>query len=113
MSTCFAYITAGNMDEARRISRDLVEKRLAACVNILDGMISIYRWEDRIQEDSEVVLIAKTTAAGLPALVERVKAIHGYRTPCVVGLPVDGGNEDFINWIRAEVETGGDRLTSS
>ncbi len=108
MSVRFAYMTAGSIDEARRISRDLVEKRLAACVNIIDGMVSVYRWEGGIQEDSEVVLIAKTTDSVLPALVERVSAVHSYRTPCVAGLPVDGGNDDFIEWIKAEVNAADD-----
>ena len=108
MSVRFAYMTAGSADEARRISRDLVEKRLAACVNIIDGMVSVYRWEGGIQEDSEVVLIAKTTDSALPALVKRVSAIHSYRTPCVAVLPIEGGNGDFIQWIESEVKAAED-----
>jgi periplasmic divalent cation tolerance protein len=113
MSVCFAYMTAGDMDEARRISRDLVEKRHAACVNILAGMLSVFRWEGVIQEDSEVVLIAKTTASELPSLVERVKMLHSYETPCVIGFPADGGNGDFIRWIETETGKGDGRIASS
>lgn len=103
MSTQFVYMTAGSLEEARRIGAKLVENRLAACVNILDGMHSIYRWEGKLQQDREVVLIAKTTRDRLPALTETVKAAHSYDCPCVVSLAVDGGNPDFLEWIGAEV----------
>ena len=109
MKVFFAYMTAGNMDEARRISRDLVENRLAACVNIIGGVISVYRWEGNTEEESEISLIAKTTEEALPELVERVKSIHSYQTPCVVGIPTEGGNRDFIRWIEGEAAgSGGD-----
>ena len=95
-------MTAGSEDEARRIGRELVLARLAACANILPGMKSIYRWEGELQEDQEVVLIAKTTGDRVPALTEKVRSIHSYDCPCVVTLPVAGGNPDFLEWIAAE-----------
>ena len=98
----WVYITAGQMEEARRIGRTLVEKRLAACVNLVDKIHSIYWWEGEIQEDSEVVLIAKTKATLLPQLVQQVKALHSYECPCVVALPILDGNADYLNWIRTE-----------
>lgn len=97
------YMTAGSMDEAKTIGKVLVESRLAACVNIIDPMTSVYMWEGKLQEDAEVVLIAKTTAARVPEVIERVKALHSYDCPCIVALPVLDGNPAFLNWIADEV----------
>ena len=102
MGVCLVYMTAGSEDEARRIGRELVSSRLAACVNLISGMKSIYRWEGKLQEDRETVLIAKTNAEKVSQLTQRVKAIHSYDCPCVVSLPVTGGNQDFIDWVGSE-----------
>jgi periplasmic divalent cation tolerance protein len=101
--TQLVYMTAGSLEEARRIGGKLVEDRLAACVNILDAMHSIYRWEGECQEAREVVMIAKTTRARLSALIETVKAVHSYDCPCIVSFDIAGGNPDFLAWIGAEV----------
>jgi periplasmic divalent cation tolerance protein len=103
MSKQFVYMTAGSVAEAQRIGAALVENRLAACVNILDGMHSIYRWEGQVQQDREVVMIAKTTRDRLPALIETVTALHSYDCPCIVSVAIDGGHPDFLAWIGAEV----------
>ena len=86
MNVQFVYMTAANRAEAERIGRHLVETRLAACVNLIEGMTSIFRWEDKVQTDQEVVLIAKSVADRIPALVAAVRALHSYDTPCVVAL---------------------------
>jgi periplasmic divalent cation tolerance protein len=99
----FVYMTAGSLAEARTIGRDLVESGLAACVNILPGMQSIYRWEGKIEQATEVVVIAKTTAARVPAMTARVKSLHSYECPCVVSLKVEGGYQPFLDWIDANV----------
>jgi periplasmic divalent cation tolerance protein len=88
MPVNFIYMTAGSKTEAQKIGKALVESRLAACVNILDNMQSIYRWEEKIQEDAEVVLIAKTTDPLVPQLIDKVKSLHSYDCPCIVSLPV-------------------------
>ena len=103
MSVNFIYMTAGNKEEAQNIARELVTSRLAACVNIFDNMNSVYMWDGEVQEDSEVVLIAKTTQARLPELVEKVKSIHSYDCPCIVSLPVLDGHKPFLEWIAGEV----------
>jgi periplasmic divalent cation tolerance protein len=105
MDIRFVYMTAGGLEEARRIGRELVESRLAACVNILPGMQSVYRWEGKIEEAAEVVMIAKTTASCVAALAERVKSLHSYDCPCVVSLQVDGGHQPFLEWIGAGVSS--------
>jgi periplasmic divalent cation tolerance protein len=97
-------MTAASKAEARNIGKALVESRLAACVNILDNMQSIYRWEEKIQEDSEVVLIAKTTEARVPRLIDKVKSLHSYDCPCIVSLPVIDGYPPFLDWIKMNTE---------
>ena len=104
MAVHFVYMTAGSKAEAQKIGKALVESRLAACVNILDNMQSIYRWEEKIQEDSEVVLIAKTSDTLVSRLIDKVKSLHSYDCPCVVSLPVLDGYRPFVEWIHAQVE---------
>jgi periplasmic divalent cation tolerance protein len=99
------YMTAGNLDEASQIAKELVQRRLAACVNIIDGMRSVYEWEGNIQEDQEVVMLAKTHADCLPALEKAVKGMHSYDCPCIVGVDVTGGNNAFLDWVRVQVST--------
>lgn len=98
----FVYITAGNRAEAVQIGRTLVEARLAACANVIDPVTSIYWWEGAVQEDTEAVLVLKTQAELVPALTERVKAMHSYSCPCVVALPIEDGNPAYIDWIARE-----------
>jgi periplasmic divalent cation tolerance protein len=104
MEPIFAYMTASSPEEARRVGRALVEARLAACVNILDRMTSLYWWQGKIEEGSEAVLIAKTTRDRLAPLIAKVKALHSYTVPCVVALAIEGGNQDFLDWIGAETQ---------
>lgn len=98
------YMTAGSADEARTIGEALVAEKLAACVNLIDGMTSIYRWQGDMQLDTETVIIAKTTSDRVAALTERVKALHSYDCPCVVALSIEGGNDAFLNWISDQVK---------
>ena len=99
MKINFVYMTAGSKDEATKIAKELVTARLAACVNILDNMNSFYLWQGEIQEDTEVVMIAKTTEDCLPQLIEKVESMHSYDCPCIVSLPVSGGYQPFLDWI--------------
>ena len=103
MKPTFLYMTAGSKDEAARIGKALVEARLAACVNVIDNMSSIYLWEGNIQEDLEVVMIAKTVESKVPAVVEKVKSLHSYECPCIVSLPATGGHQAFLDWIAESV----------
>ncbi len=99
---CMVYMTASDEDEAGRIGRALVDERLAACVNVIPGMRSFYRWQGEVHHDREVVVIAKTREVLVDALVARVKELHGSDCPCVVALPIIAGNPDFLAWIEAE-----------
>lgn len=105
MSASFCYITVGSRAEALAIGRALVEERLAACANVLDGAASIYRWQGAIEEDAETVLIAKTRTELVDRLSARVEALHSYDCPCVVALPIERGNAEYLAWIEAETRT--------
>jgi periplasmic divalent cation tolerance protein len=102
MSACICYVTAGSREEALAIGRALVEERLAASANVLDGTASIYWWQGKLEQAQEAVLIAKTRAELFPALSARVKQLHSYDCPCVVALPIADGNPDYLAWIVAE-----------
>src|SRR6056297_707781 len=102
MQPVFLYITADTPHEAASLGRTLVEERLAACVNILGGVTSFYWWEGAVQKGAETALIAKTREELTDAVIERIKSLHGYTCPCVVRLPITGGNPAFIAWIENE-----------
>ena len=104
MKINFIYMTVGNKEEARKIGKELVTSRLAACVNILENMNSLYMWDEEIQDDTEVVMIAKTTEERIPQLVEKVNSLHSYDCPCIVSLPVVNGHQPFLDWIAREVK---------
>nr|WP_320190003.1 divalent-cation tolerance protein CutA [uncultured Desulfobacter sp.] len=103
MAIRIVYMTAGNVDEASRIAKALVQRRLAACVNIIDGVRSIYEWEGTLQDEPEVVMIAKTHTDCLPELAAAIKEMHSYNCPCFVDLAVSGGNSEFLDWVRGQV----------
>lgn len=98
------YITVGTLAEAQKIGRTLVEERLVACINILNNVTSMYWWEGKIQNEQEVILLAKTTQRLVPEVIERVKSLHSYVCPCIVFLAVDGGNPAFLDWVETEVK---------
>ena len=104
MSECIIYITTSSMEEAEIVGRNLVSKRLAACVNIIDNMKSIYHWQGKIETGNEVIVIAKTKNELINELTENVKTLHSYECPCIVAFPIIGGNEDFLKWIRDETK---------
>ena len=106
MPVMFVYVTAADTEEANKIGRRLVEEQLAACANILPGATSIFRWQGKVEEASEAVLILKTTEQRLERLIERAKSLHSYECPCIEALPVVEGNRDFLEWVVRE--TGGD-----
>jgi periplasmic divalent cation tolerance protein len=95
-------MTAPDAACAERIARALVGERLAACVNLVPGMRSIYRWEGAVQEEAEVLLVAKTRADRVVELEARVRALHPYDVPEVIALPVDAGSAAYLRWVREE-----------
>jgi periplasmic divalent cation tolerance protein len=101
-SHCLVYVTAADAEEAQEIGRAMVEARLAACANVLPGMVPIFRWEGAIGEGSESVVILKTTESRVDALIAAVEAMHSYDCPCAVVLPIVGGSRAFLDWISQE-----------
>jgi periplasmic divalent cation tolerance protein len=98
-------LTAPDDETARRIARTLVEERLAACVKVVPGVISIYRWQGAVHEDAELLLVAKTSQDRLAALAERLAVIHPYALPELVALTPSGGSARYLDWVRAETRT--------
>jgi periplasmic divalent cation tolerance protein len=98
----FVYVTAADVAEAERIAEAVVEERLAACGNVIDGMRSIFRWQGSVQKGCEAVLILKTREDLFDDLKERIVALHSYELPCIVALPLAGGHEPFLDWIDEE-----------
>jgi periplasmic divalent cation tolerance protein len=96
------YVTCGSNDEALKIGRALVDERLAACANVLSPHVAIYRWEGSLQQDAETGLLLKTRRDLIDCATARIKQLHSYSVPCVVALPIAGGNPDFLAWIGAE-----------
>lgn len=88
---------------AERIARALVGERLAACVNRLPGVRSVYAWQDEVHDDAEVLLLIKTTRAAFPALRDRVLALHPYELPELLAVDVDGGHLPYLAWVAAGV----------
>ncbi|MCG8555657.1 MAG: divalent-cation tolerance protein CutA [Proteobacteria bacterium] len=96
------YVTAPNRDTALALGRSLVQQRLAACANVLEPMTSIYWWHGQLEEDTEAVLIAKTPAERVAALIEHLEAAHPYECPCIVALPIMQGFAPYLRWLEAE-----------
>jgi periplasmic divalent cation tolerance protein len=92
-------VTTANAEEAARIADVLVSERLAACVNIVPGIESIYRWEGKVTRDHESLMIIKTTGERYDDLERRVKELHSYSTPEVVALKIDRGSEQYLKWL--------------
>ncbi|MBI2966533.1 MAG: divalent-cation tolerance protein CutA [Bacteroidetes bacterium] len=98
----FVYITAADSREARKIGYELVQSRLAACINIFPQMKSIYRWQGKIEQSNEVVMIAKTKKALFKKVEKKVLSMHSYSCPCIIKIPVSGGNKKYMKWLLGE-----------
>jgi periplasmic divalent cation tolerance protein len=96
------YITAPSHEVATNIGRALVDGRLAACVNIIPGMHSIYRWQGKIEAATEVVLIAKSRATLFEEIEKRIRELHPYDCPCIVAWPIEAGYQPYLDWIAQE-----------
>ena len=100
----FVYTTYPSLVEAEKAGRTIVEQRLAACVNILPGMVSHYWWEGKIERGEEAVMIIKTRASLADRVRDAVKAAHPYTTPAILVIPLESVEESYLGWIVAETE---------
>ena len=103
MSAVSVYVLFANAEEAARIGRTVVEERLAACINILGSVRSIYRWQGSIETADEVAAILKTSQAEADALIMRIAGLHSYEVPCIVTWPIDKLLTSYADWVDANV----------
>ena len=101
--THLIYVTVKDLPEAKAIAARLLEARLIACANILDSMHSIYRWEGKVCDSREVLLLAKTIEDKIPEVVDAVREMHSYELPAIVAIPITAGLPDFLKWVGNEV----------
>jgi len=94
------FVTAPDEDGAVGIAKSLVEERLAACVNIIKDIRSIYSWQGKIEDDSEVLMVIKTRSELFVPLSKRIKELHSYTVPEIIALPIITGSEDYLKWIK-------------
>ncbi|MGQ4875803.1 MAG: divalent-cation tolerance protein CutA [Promethearchaeia archaeon] len=101
MSDIYIYfITTGTLNEAKKIARVLVEEKIAACVNIVQNIISIYEWKGNIEEDNEFLLILKTNGVKGELLEKRIKELHSYELPECIGFKIERGSEKYLKWVN-------------
>ena len=110
---CIALTTAGSADEAQKIARMLVERRLAACVNILPGVRSVYRWQGAVEETGEAMLVIKTSRGLADAVQAALREAQSYDLPEFLLLSVDGGGAEYMAWLRDGLEIRPDRGSST
>lgn len=101
---CLVYVTAASEEEARRIGRAVVERRLAACANVVPAIRSYYWWEGRLVEDQESLLLLKTTPSAVSALMEAVRRLHSYQVPAISVVPLSALNPAYLAWMQQEVQ---------
>ena len=97
---CIILITAGSVEEGERIAGSLVDHHLAACVNVVPSVKSVFFWEGKTDQQSEVLLIAKSRKSLLDQIIDHVKKIHSYSVPEIIAIPVIGGSEDYLKWVE-------------
>ena len=96
--------TCSNRAEAERIAHSLVESRLAACVNLLPGVRSIYRWQGKVESSEEILLLIKTAAAQVESVQRAIASLHSYEVPEFLALEVSGGSEDYLAWLTGSLK---------
>lgn len=96
------YTTAENENGAKRMGRTLIEKKLAACVNIIPGMKSIYRWKGKIEKGDECIMLVKTLERNVNRITEVIKDMHSYELPCILVIPIIDGLKEYLDYIRSE-----------
>ncbi len=99
------FVTVGSPAEGQRLARSLVEERLAACVNRIPHLQSVYRWEGKIEESEEELLVIKSRRTLFPVLEKRVRELHSYSVPEIVALPIVEGNEAYLKWLEEQVSS--------
>ena len=102
MSAVWIYVTASDTAEAEKIGRAMVEARLAACANVLGETTAIYWWDGAVESGAEAALVLKSRAELVDEITRAIGDIHSYDCPCIVALPIAGGNPEFLSWLESE-----------
>jgi len=97
--------TAPSKKTGRDIAREIVSAGLAACVNIVPGLVSIYKWDGRLEESDEVLLLIKTSRERVETVVEKITSLHPYDVPEVIALPIEAGHQPYLEWINSIVSS--------
>ena len=97
------YSTINNIQDARKIAHTLIEEQLVACVNIIPNIESVYRWKGKIEEENEIVLIAKTSDEKIEKTIQRIEQMHTYDLPDIIVLPIIGGLNDYLDYLNTEI----------
>jgi periplasmic divalent cation tolerance protein len=105
-------VTAGKPGEARKIAKQLVESKLAACVNITQPVRSVYRWQGKLVEDKEFVLLVKTSRELFPAVRAQIAKLHSYTTPEIICLPIIDGSTDYLNWLADSLNSSEEKASA-
>jgi periplasmic divalent cation tolerance protein len=98
------YITCPSKTEALTLSHALVDEGLVACTNIIENMTSVYKWEGKVREDNEVVVIAKTSEKMVNKAIKRIKTLHSYDCPCAIAIKIEEANKDFVKWVETSLK---------
>ena len=104
MTYIVVLVTAKDKKEATKIAKGLLEAKLIACANIIDGVQSLFWWQGKIDSSKEVLLVLKTKKTLFKKLSEKVKSLHSYQTPEIIALPIINGSEDYLKWIDSSIE---------
>jgi len=97
---CAVFTTTSSLEEAKKIAHNLVESKLAACVNITPKVVSVYEWQDKINEEEECILLIKTRKELFDAVKERILSIHSYELPEIIMLSIKDGHNEYLEWIE-------------
>ncbi|MFX1496851.1 MAG: divalent-cation tolerance protein CutA [Promethearchaeota archaeon] len=98
------FVTVPNLEEGKKLAKILVESRIVACVNIIQDILSIYRWKGNIEENNEYLLLIKTNDKKSNQLIEKINEIHSYDTPECIGIEIDKGSKKYLNWINESIK---------
>jgi periplasmic divalent cation tolerance protein len=97
------YVTTSKDLESKKIARELLKEKLAACINIIPSIESIYLWKGEIEEDSESIMVIKTKSELVEEVIKRIEELHSYEIPCILEITVNNGSKNYLNWIESEL----------
>ncbi|HSQ02163.1 MAG TPA: divalent-cation tolerance protein CutA [Methanobacterium sp.] len=98
------YITTSGLNESKNIAKMLLEEKLAACINIIPTVESIYLWKGKIEEDSESIMVVKTRSELVENIIKKVEEVHSYEIPCILEITVNKGSKTYLKWMKSELE---------